>query len=226
MSLTIPHAATATKPLLAAYLTACGVRVPPAAKRRWRRHRARQAREGWTNDTPALAPALDTGWEDNRNSGHTTSPIGLGALHASFLLDVFARVKPADDALLTGVQKDLVTKALAEVLDITQQMRVLTMRAEEPLVRLRIPDDPEMCVHLRCTVCYASVCEIVLLLCGHVVLCEVRGAGQEFGEMGLADACRRVPIIYIIASRWESGCGVRFVGWRRARGYFPRMRSS
>lgn len=209
MSLPTPHAATATKPLLAAYLTACGIRVPPAAKRRWRRHRARQVREGWPTTTTTATPG-----------DHATSAIGLAALHASFLLDVFARVKPADDALLTRVQKDLVSKALAEVLDITRQIRVLTVRAGEPLVPLRVPDDPEMCVYLGCTVCYASVCEIVLVPCGHVVLCEVRGM-HRCVVCRVADACRRVRIISIIALRWGSPCGVRFVGSRRARGYFP-----
>lgn len=95
------------------------------------------------------------------------------AEHASLLLDIFSRVKPVDDRQLTAVQKRLITTALASVLTITQQLRILEVSANEPLNALLDAHDDALNVYSGCVVCYARVADMLMMPCRHLTLCEV-----------------------------------------------------
>lgn len=140
-------------------------------------------------------PGTDGSIDDWDTADRNLSKIGRAAEHAAVLLDVFARVKPVDDNQLTIVQKGLVTKALSSVLEMTQQLRVLAVMADTPLEPLPVPEDPELNVYLGCVVCYARVCDMLLMPCCHLALCEVcmpihvvAGIGAD----GVQECCKEV----------------------------------
>lgn len=118
-------------------------------------------------------PDSECNIDDWEMADSNQSKIGRTAEHAALLLDVFGLVKPVDDKQLTTVQKGLVTEALSSVLEVTKEIRLLTLLAQKPLKRLSIVDDPELCVYLGCVVCYAAISEIMLMPCCHLALCEV-----------------------------------------------------
>lgn len=175
-----------------------GVDVPDADRRLWRQQaldRTRIAEEEWiaTNGTSeqrqetstptGLVPAVERDSALQQTPGEASDVIGgwdgtapdLGDLgqaadHVAQLLELFSRVKPADDAKIEPVHKELIAKAWKSMMVITQRIQALELGTDGDGEGEKAPS---LIINSACAVCYDVVANMVLIPCAHLGLCEV-----------------------------------------------------
>lgn len=91
---------------------------------------------------------------------------------ASVLLELFSKTNPNNDDI-NGEQREMIEAALEGLLKIHRELRVRGTERDGD-------DEAEVStkVDAACIICYTEIADIVILPCGHLVLCTV-GLGDR-----------------------------------------------
>ncbi|KAL0639023.1 hypothetical protein Q9L58_001904 [Maublancomyces gigas] len=175
-----------------------GIDIPDAERRRWleraRRH-ADIAQEEWiaANGTSEQRQAMSTPsglvaaveqagelqqtrGEASKIIGHWDGPapdpedLGRAADYAAHLLELFMRVKPADDAQIGTEHKELLVRVMSSLPGMTRRIQALELGTDGDGERQK---SPSLIIPSGCAVCYSAVADMALMPCGHLALCEV-----------------------------------------------------
>lgn len=175
-----------------------GIVIPDAERRRWQeraRRRADIAQEEWiaANGTSEQRQAMltssglvaaveqaselqQTRGEASKIIGHWDGPapdpkdLGQTADYAAHLLELFLRVRPADDAQIGIEHKELLAKVMRSLTGMTRRVQALELGMDGDGERRMLPS---LIIPSGCAVCYSAVADMALMPCGHLALCEV-----------------------------------------------------